>query len=377
MKKFKKLLIISLIFMIITNVVICLEGNKVTSVNANVTAEIVMERDSLRILKSRNENVKLPIASLTKIVTAITVIENSSLSDEVVITKESVGIEGSSIYLKEGEVCTVEELLYGLMMRSGNDSACALAIHCGKTIENFAKMMNITARNCGACDSNFVNPHGLNDADHYSTANDLALISCHALQNEVFKKIVATSKITFKNRTFVNKNKMLNSYEGANGIKTGYTKKAGRCLVTGAKKNGMQLVSVVLNCGPMYERSKELLDECFGTYKLTKVLSAGEKVGEIDLCNCPSDGKTFDVVLDKPIYLPLTESEKSKTVISFDGEKSADYPVARGKCVGKICVSIDKDLIFSAKLYSIYSDNGLSYGETLRGVFARWSVYEN
>lgn len=377
MKKFKKLLIISLIFMIITNVIICLEDNKVTSVNANVTAEIVMERDSLRILKSRNENVKLPIASLTKIVTAITVIENSSLFDEVVITKESVGIEGSSIYLKEGEVCTVEELLYGLMMRSGNDSACALALHCGKTIENFAKMMNITARNCGACDSNFVNPHGLNDAEHYSTANDLALISCHALQNEVFKKIVSTSKITFKNRTFVNKNKMLNSYEGANGIKTGYTKKAGRCLVTGAEKNGMQLVSVVLNCGPMYERSKELLDECFGAYKLTKVLSAGEKVGEIGLCNCPSEGKTFDVVLDKPIYLPLTESEKSKTEISFDGEKSADYPVARGKYVGKICVSIDKDLIFSAKLYSIYSDNGLSYGETLKGVFARWSVYEN
>ncbi len=373
MKKSKKLIIISVIFTLITiNVISFFKTDAITS-NANCTAETVMEADSLRVLKKSNENQKMPIASTTKIVTAITVLENSNLNDKVVITKESVGIEGSSIYLKEGDVCTVEELLYGLMMRSGNDAAHALAIHVGKTIDNFSKMMNELARKCGACNSSFVNPHGLHDENHYSTAYDLALISCYALKNETFKKIVSTKKITINSHTFVNKNKMLSTYDGADGIKTGYTKKAGRCLVTSAKKKGMRLVSVVLNCPSMYQRTQELLDSSFYDYSLTTLLNVGDKVGEIALFDCPSATKKYAVFLDKSLTLPLSNAETKSAKIVFEPVKCLNYPVKEGNLLGNLQVFIDKDLIFSIKLYSIYTDNRLTYDEALDGVLARWS----
>lgn len=377
MKKGKKSVIICVILMIIMTNVITIKTDNITLASANQSSEIVMEKDSLRVLYKANENKKLPIASTTKIVTAITVIENAKLSDKVEITKESVGVEGSSIYLKVGDVCTVEELLYGLMMRSGNDAACALALHVGKTIDNFAKMMNELATKCGARNSRFTNPHGLHNDNHYSTAYDLAVISCYALKNETFKKIVSTKKITINSHTFINKNKMLFRYFGANGIKTGFTKKAGRCLVTGAEKNGMQLVSVVLNCPSMYERSEELLNESFDKFNLTTLLDKGAKAGEVSLIDCPYPLKKYDVILDNPLTLPLSETERRKARIVFEPISFLNYPVDHGKLLGNLRVFVDKDLIFSLKLFNIYSDNTLSYGEALYGVFARWGFYEN
>ena len=207
------------------------------------SAEIVMELNTNRVVYSNNANAKKFMASTTKILTAITIIENCNLNDVVSIKKESVGIEGSSIYLKKDEKLTVRELLYGLMLRSGNDCAHALAIHCSNSINNFASLMNHTARKIGATSSNFVNPHGLHDDNHYTTAYDLALISCYAMKNDIFREIVSTKSIRISGATkdtprlLINKNKMLKEFSGSTGIKTGYTKKAGRCLVSSCKRN--------------------------------------------------------------------------------------------------------------------------------------------
>ncbi len=209
------------------------------------SSEIVMELNSLRVLHEKNSNEKKYMASTTKILTAITIIENCDLNDVVTITKETIGIEGSSIYLEEGEKLTVKDLLYGLMLRSGNDCAETLAVFCCGSVQSFATLMNNTAQKIGAINSNFVNPHGLHDDNHYTTAYDLALISCYAIKNPIFKEIVSTKKVSIPHttrgydRVLINKNKMLNEFDGATGIKTGFTKKAGRCLVSSCFRNGL------------------------------------------------------------------------------------------------------------------------------------------
>ena len=273
MEKIKKLLIISIIIGIITSDVISNLPKKALAVQS-VSSEIVINENTLEILHEKNASAKASIASLTKIVTAITAIENCDIVKEVVITDEMVGIEGSSIYLKKGEILTVEELLFGLMLRSGNDAATAISLAVAGSKENFARLMNDTAKKAGAVNSNFVNPHGLEEDGHYSTAKDLALITAYAMKNEKFEEIVSTRKKVIRNildqndRVLINKNKILNTLNGADGVKTGYTKVSGRCLVSSATRNGVRLICVVINCAPMYERSAELINSCFEKYKL-------------------------------------------------------------------------------------------------------------
>ncbi len=275
MKKIKKLLIISLVFTIIMTHVIS-KSDINTALADNVSSEIVIERNSFKILHEYNSEKMSSIASLTKIITCITAIENcKNLDEEILITEKMCGIEGSSIYLKAGEKLTILELLYGLMLRSGNDAATAIALSVGGSIQNFASLMNKTAIKAGAKNSSFKNPHGLEQEGHYSTAKDLALICCYALNNPIFSEIVSTKKKVISNsleeydRLLINKNKILSMLDGADGIKTGYTKVSGRCLASSATRNGIQLVCIVLNCGPMFERSCELINNCFKNYSLT------------------------------------------------------------------------------------------------------------
>ena len=273
MKKLKKSFIVCLILTIITLRVISFKPENACAVQA-ASSEIVIERDTGEILHERSIDARVSIASLTKIITAITAIENYPLDKEIVITKQMTGFEGSSIYLKEGEILSLEELLYGLMLRSGNDAATAIATGVGGDIKRFAEMMNETAKKAGAENSNFVNPHGLEESNHYSTARDLALITAYALKNPVFSNIVSTRSVKIRDtvggedRLLINKNKILKTLDGADGVKTGYTKVSGRCLVSSATRNGIQLICVVINCGPMYERSAELINKCFEKYKL-------------------------------------------------------------------------------------------------------------
>ena len=228
-------------------------------------AECVVEVGSFRFLHELNADLSLPMASTTKILTALIVLEDCSPDEIVIVPAEAERAEGSSVYLRRGEERTVEELLYGMMLRSGNDCAVALAIHHSGSIRKFAAVMNTRAAAMGAENSHFCNPHGLPEEGHYTTSRDLALIAANAMGNPAFRAIVSCKFYPFSG--WKNKNKLLfNGFEGACGIKTGFTRQAGRCLVAAAERGGRLLVSVVLNCPQMYERTQELLDQCFSRY---------------------------------------------------------------------------------------------------------------
>lgn len=239
------------------------------------TGKIVVEQSTRRILYGENETARLYPASTTKILTALVVLESLPLETKIKIDDRAVGIEGSSIYLRAGETLTVEDLLFGMMLRSGNDSAVALALAVSPTIDAFAKKMNMKAVECGAKNSNFVNPHGLHDENHFTTASDLALITAAAMDNADFRRIVSAKRTKIGEgesaRIIANKNKMLSLFEGANGVKTGFTKSSGRCLVSSAEREGMTLISVVLNCPDMWRDSAAILEKSFDEYEMTDI----------------------------------------------------------------------------------------------------------
>ena len=262
MKKHKVLFILSLSFLSAFLPIVTMLSPISAKAQQFSSAECVMEVDSRRILYQEHGDVRLPMASTTKIATAISVIDSGiEVEKTVQIPHSAVGIEGSSVYLKEGEEYSIKDLLYGLMLRSGNDCAVALAETVDGSIGAFATRMNETAQRAGALNTHFINPHGLPAKLHYTTAVDLSLITAYAMQNPLFCSIVATKY--YQPRAWQNKNKMLTQYDGAIGVKTGYTKQAGKCLVSAAERDGMRLVVTVLNCPTAYERTKALFDDAF------------------------------------------------------------------------------------------------------------------
>ncbi len=203
-------------------------------------AAVLMEQGTNRVLYAQNENEKLAPASTTKVMTCILAIENGDLDKVVTVSKNASGVEGSSIWLSQGEHITLGDLLYGLMLSSGNDAAVAIAEEIGGSVDGFVEMMNNKAKEIGALNTNFANPNGLPDDNHYTTAYDLALICSYAMQNETFRTIVSTEykEISWEGHEYLrvlkNKNKLLWQYDGCTGIKTGYTKSAGKCLTSAA-----------------------------------------------------------------------------------------------------------------------------------------------
>jgi D-alanyl-D-alanine carboxypeptidase (penicillin-binding protein 5/6) len=252
------------------------------SISTNAEAAALIDVSSGRILYSHNGEKSLRIASLTKIMTAIVAIEAGSLSDKVKVSGKAFGVEGSSIYLRLGEEMSLEHMLYGLMLRSGNDAATAIAEHVGGSLDGFVMMMNEKAEQLGMSHSHFENPHGLDSKQHYSSANDMALLTAYALQNPVFRNIVKTPSITVPNsyekwdHRWRNKNKMLILYEGADGVKTGFTKLSNRTLVSSATRNGQQLAAVTLNDGSDWMDHTKLLDYGFKHYPLQVIHPSGE-----------------------------------------------------------------------------------------------------
>lgn len=312
--------------------------NSERAVEASAKAEIAMELTTETIITEKNADSKLPMASTTKIVTAIIIIEDCSLDEIITVHDSAVGVEGSSIYLKKDEKISIKDLLYGLMLRSGNDSAVALAIHHSGSTEKFAEVMTQRAKAMGAENSEFKNPSGLPDDNHYTTAKDLCKIACHAMKNPVFKEIVSTTNYKGQFRSFVNKNKILKSYEGANGVKTGYTLKAGRCLVSSAEQNGMDIVCVVLNCPEMYERSCEIFDYGFKNYKLLKL-----DENKVFMCN--------------NLLCKLKNTEN--LVIKISGEITYSIkPLSESNdnAIAELEIYRENNLLFTRKLYSILDD---------------------
>lgn len=329
--------------------------NNVNALIVESDSQIVMEVNSNRVLFEKNSFVKRFMASTTKILTAIIVIENCDIDKEIQIKKEYTGIEGSSIYLEEGEILTLRHLLYGLMLRSGNDCAHALAVECAGSIENFSILMNETAYKIGAKNSHFVNPHGLHDDNHFTTAYDLALISCYAMKNQTFREIVGTKNIkipcTTRDylRNLVNKNKMLFNYDGCTGIKTGYTKKAGRCLVSSCVRNGMELVCVVLNCPQMWEVSSNCLNNTFANYSLVNVLKETDLIGfALD-----ENRQKIGLYCKENIILPLTPKEQGGIKITIKLYNNLPNFIKKDSNIGKVYIFAANNLLFEQKIYNI------------------------
>jgi len=306
-----------------------------TSARAMSTIEV----SSGRVLYEKNANAKLPMASTTKIVTAITVLEHVKDINEIVkVHPKAVGIEGTSIYLQKGEELTVRELLLGLMLRSGNDASVALALHVSNSVEEFGGLMNEVALKAGAKNSSFKNPHGLDEEGHYTTANDLARISAYAMRNEQFAEIVATKSARIAGveypRVLHNKNRLLNSNKMVNGVKTGFTSKAGRCYVGSMERNDMQVVCVVLNCGPMFEESETLMQRATNEYFMHKVLAAETLITPTH----PDRHNRVGMVAEDYFY-PLKESEIKRIEIHLNDHDA--------------CVFLDDKLLMTAELLKL------------------------
>lgn len=248
-------------------------------------AAILMDVESGRTLFEHNSEEPLRIASITKIMTAIVAIEQGDLKDQVEASENAVGVEGSSIYLRPGETLSLEDLLYGLMLRSGNDAAVAIAEHIGGSVEGFVYLMNQKAEELGMEQTVFSNPHGLDThEEHYSTAKDMAVLTAYALKNETFATIVATKKWTAPlegekwDRVWYNKNRLLAKYEYADGVKTGYTKRANRTLVSSATKDGHQLVAVTLNDGDDWNDHMRMFEFGFDQFTMVTLAKKNQKI---------------------------------------------------------------------------------------------------
>lgn len=298
---------------------------------------VLMDADTGRILYEKSSNERALIASTTKIMTALVVCEQCNVLDRVRIPKEAVGIEGSSMYLREGEVLTVQELLYGMMLCSGNDAATALAIYCGGTVEAFAQLMNDKSHRLGLTNTHFENPHGLDAPEHYSTAADMAKLAAYAMKNPIFRKTVSTKQLTIGQRVLRNHNKLLWRFDGADGVKTGYTKSAGRILVSTAIKEGRRLVAVTINAPDDWNDHCHLLEMGFSKYQVKELIRVGEVLGYTEVAG-GLDG-CVELLSAESFSYAIAETET--VTFEFRDVGFVYAPTVAGKSAGFIFAMVD------------------------------------
>ena len=307
---------------------------------------ILLDAQTGRVLYEKDPDGRSLVASTTKIMTALLVCEQCNVLDRMKIPKEAVGIEGSSMYLQEGEVLSVQELLYGMMLRSGNDAAVALAIYCGGTVENFVAMMNDKVRALGLENTHFQNPNGLDGTHHYSTARDLAVLTAYAMKNPIFYQTVSTKSVRVGNRTMQNHNKLLWRVDGADGVKTGYTKAAGRILVSSATRDGRRLICVTINDGDDWKDHSTLLEKGFAQYAVQQLVQPGDCLGYATVFS----GREEKVALlaAEDFLFPLSKDEKA--VIKCSGPGFVYAPVIKGKTAGYAYICIGDAVVGQVKL---------------------------
>lgn len=300
----------------------------------SAASAVLMDADTGRVLYEKDSRTRRLIASTTKLMTALVALESGHGLEEVVtIDRAWTGVEGSSIYLRPGEKITLESLLYGLLLRSGNDAALAVAGYCGGTVEKFVAQMNAKAHELGMADTSFANPNGLDAEKHYSSAWDMALLARACLKNKELAKIAATRSITLGTRTFTNHNKLLWRYEGCVGLKTGYTEKAGRTLVSAARRDGVTLVCVTLNAPSDWSDHTALFDWGFTNYKAAPLACAGETVGRLPVFGglCP----VCPVETTENLVAALSPDERVEAVYELV-KPVLSAPVSYGTRVGEI-----------------------------------------
>ncbi|MBQ8522636.1 MAG: D-alanyl-D-alanine carboxypeptidase [Clostridia bacterium] len=375
--KFKIMLSILICCLIFTGVGFnAVSINSVEAVSTSAKGMCVLEQDSKRVLYQKDMDKMLANASTTKIVTAITVIQNCDNLDEIItVHNKSIGIEGTSIYLRKDEQISVRDLLYGLMLRSGNDSAMALAYHVGGTEEKFVDMMNELCVTAGAKNSHFANPHGLDETDHYTTAYDLAMVTAYALNNPIFADIVSTKHHTIpatnisEARYLTNKNRLLNSLDGCIGVKTGFTTRAGRCLVSAIKRNGITLVCVVLNCGPMFEESVTLLNSAYSEYDFSPITIKDEPI--YNEYYIDSERGQLNLYTDETYIFPIKNSERNKLKVVYSLYELTKN-VEENEEVGEISVFYDNHLQKTLKLYTINKIDVLVNQDIFNSIKLQW-----
>ena len=349
------LLIFSLLFAFSS---LFVSAKEVTLNSISAKSACLIEAESGKVLYSKNANQKLPMASTTKIMTALVALSSGiQLDRKITIPSEAVGIEGSSVYLKSGESVTFEMLLYALMLSSANDAAIAIALTVSGSVEAFVDLMNKKAFELGLTNTHFTNPHGLYDENHYTTALELAKIMAYAMQNESFAKITSCQKIAFERDggtsfLLTNHNRLLKTYDGVIGGKTGFTKKSGRCLVTCAERDNLQLIAVTISAPDDWNDHSKLYDFGFASYERVDFVAQSMKIPVIsgEKSEVLVSSRDFSLVLPKergeittivnsPMFLfaEVKEGEKIGEIIYFyNGKRIAASPIYACEDVAKI-----------------------------------------
>lgn len=329
--------------------VICLI-HPVNTLALSAKSAILIDGHTGRVLMEQNARERMGMASTTKIMTALIALEEGDLNSEVEISYFAAGMIGSSMYLKSGEKITLLDLIYGLMLNSGNDAAAAIAEHIGKDMETFADLMTQKAKSFGLNDTSFANSHGLDADNHYTTAYDLAQITRRALEIPLFAQIAATKAITIgmgeNARTLVNHNKMLSLYKGATGVKTGFTKKCGRCLVSSATRDCLKLIAVTLNAPDDWNDHKQMLDYGFANYKWKSPVKKGDYMKAVPLM-----GAEYDKILlyaGEGVELAAKSGDVIKVV--YDVPNFVQAPVFNGQRIGSAQVLLSGKVIKTINL---------------------------
>ncbi len=342
-----------------------------SAIGVSAESAVLIQCEGEEVVFGKNEHIRMPMASTTKIMTAVIALENSDLSQKVLITDEMIGAEGSSVYLKEGEEILLKDLVYALMLGSANDAAEAIAVHIAGTVEDFAALMNNKAKELGLKDTSFANPHGLDSENHYTTAYDLAKLTVYALKNKEFAKIVSTYKYTVEAtekspvRYLVNHNKLLKLYDGAIGVKTGFTKKCGRCLVSAAERDGVKLVAVTLSAPDDWNDHIKMLDHGFSLYRSVELAQEGALRFEFPV-SC-GDSQSFTASNSEGLKLVLkNDSKPVECRIETLTGRYFFAPIEKGTHIADAVFFSDNKEIARIPLYA---DKDVSVTESRNGFF--------
>lgn len=298
---------------------------------------VLIEYQTGKVLYAKNADKQLPMASTTKIMTALLALEEGNLEDMVTISRRAANVEGSSMYLREGEKISLSDLLIGLMLSSGNDAAIAIAEHIAGDEGAFAVRMTEKAKEMGCINTQFKNASGLPDDEHYTTALELALITGKALENEKFREIVSTKSAKAGGRTLSNHNKMLSLYEGAIGVKTGFTKKAGRTLVSAANRGGVELIAVTLNAPDDWTDHTNILNYGFSQMERRQIVAKGDRASSVSVLNGAQNKSP--VLFAEDVFLSVLKTAKTEMKYSVRNDISA--PIEKGEEVGRAEIFLD------------------------------------
>lgn len=337
---------------------------------------VLIDAASGRVLFGQNENARFAMASTTKIMTALLALENCELSETVTASQNAAGVGGTSIYLRQGETLTMQQMLYGLLLRSGNDAAVAIAEHVAGDVDAFCAMMNARAAQLDA-DAHFQNPHGLDQNGHEASALALARIFREAMRREDFRRITGTAEATIPwdgndfQRVLSNKNRLLSTYPGATGGKTGYTSRAGRCLVFSAERDGLHLIGVVLSCPDWFGEAERMLDYGFANYRLEEPLEAGQTA-----CRAAVWGgmdQTVEAVAGEALAAAVRQGETWRVEYEFGAGVRA--PIEQGETIGEAVLYVEGEAVARAPLLAARVVKRRTLFNVLARAFERWPLF--